>query len=203
MSHDEYLWTAIYGLYSLLINKVNCEEEYQSYFEKNPVAFDILNLNNIKSFEKSSSCSLPFDDDRGFTPEPDFIGIENTSCRVSIVELKTPFVGDITTSRADGNRAKFKAFTESFISQATEYAESIRDRSEARDIIKSEFGIEKISDYKIYLICGLKTDNDPRLVATLTSQRKIPTEIVFYDDLLERHFMTHITASGQLAWARV
>jgi hypothetical protein len=46
-------------------------------------------------------------------------------------ELKTPFVGRLTTSRSDGNRLKLKATPESYISQATEYVDSINERPDA------------------------------------------------------------------------
>ncbi|MBP6118438.1 MAG: hypothetical protein KBB19_03180, partial [Giesbergeria sp.] len=36
------------------------------------------------------------------------------------------------------------------------------------------------------IVYGLRADNDATLVNTLSAQRKVPTEIVFYDDLLDR-----------------
>jgi len=182
---DENLWRAIYDLYCLLKDRVNDEDAYQVFFECHPVVFSVLGLDDARSFEKRSTYSLPFDDDRNFRPEPDFVGVDRAAGRIVIVELKTPFVDEITTSRSDGNRAKFKASAESYISQATEYAESIRQRVEARDVIKRALNIERISDYPIVLVYGTGSDNDARLVSELAAQRKIPTEIVFYDTLFE------------------
>jgi hypothetical protein len=185
MLDDENLWQAIYDLYCLLMGRVNDEDAYQAFLEHHSIVFSVLGLDDAKSFEKRSTYSLPFDDDRNFRPEPDFVGVDRAAGRIVIVELKTPFVDEITTSRSDGNRAKFKASAESYISQATEYAESIRQRADARDVIKHALNIERVSDYRVVLIYGISSNNDARLVSELAAQRKIPTEIMFYDSLLE------------------
>lgn len=186
MTTDENLWAAIYDLYCLLADQTNEERSYQRLFEQHPVIFSVLGLDAVASFEKSSPNKIPFDLDRNFQPEPDFIGAEIPSGNVVIVELKTPFVGDITTARQDGNRAKFKALAESYISQTTEYVESIRQRSEAREIVKNVLGINKVADYRAVIVYGLNAENDANLVSTLAAQRKIPTEVIFYDELLDR-----------------
>lgn len=186
MKADENLWAAIYDLYCLLADKANEESSYQRLFEQHPVIFSVLGLDAAASFEKSSPNTIPFDPDRNFQPEPDFIGTALPSGNIVVVELKTPFVGDITTARQDGNRAKFKAVAESYISQATEYVESIRQRHEAREIVKNVLGVDKIADYRAIIIYGLCADNDANLVSTLAAQRKVPTEIIFYDELLDR-----------------
>lgn len=186
MTSDENLWAAIYDLYCLLSNQTNDENSYQRLFEQHHVIFSVLGLATAASFEKSSSNKIPFDPDRNFQPEPDFIAAELPSGNVVVVELKTPFVGDITTARQDGNRAKFKALAESYISQATEYVESIRQRPEAREIVKHVLGIDKIADYRAVIIYGRSSENDANLVSTLAAQRKVPTEIIFYDELLDR-----------------
>ena len=183
---DESLWAAIYALYCLLIDQVNDEASYQSLFEQHPAIFSVMGLDTSASFEKRSSNAIPFDPERNFQPEPDFICAEISSGNLVVVELKTPFVGEIKTARQDGNRAKFKAIAESYVSQATEYVESIRQRPDARDVVKSVLGISRIADYRAVIVYGLRADNDATLVNTLSAQRKVPTEIVFYDDLLDR-----------------
>lgn len=183
MLSAEKLWNAIYDFYCLLSGEVNDEDSYQKLFEQHPVIFTVLGIDRAESFEKSSPNTLPFDQDRGFHPEPDFIGANLETGILTVVELKTPFVGNITTSRSDGNRAKFKALAESYISQTTEYVESIRQNREARDVIKRVLSVSKTSDYRAKLIYARSSDNDPYLVNTIIAQRKIPTEIVFYDDL--------------------
>ena len=181
---DEQLWSAIYDLHVLLKEKKNEENLYQELFEKHPIIFSVIGVDIAKPFEKSSPYSLPYDEDKEYTPEPDFIGVELSAGNIIVVELKTPFVGDITTARHDGNRAKFKSLAEGYISQATEYVESIRQRSEARDVVKRELNFEKIADYRVKLIYGLSAENDNSLVSSLAAQRKVPTEIIFYDELL-------------------
>lgn len=183
---DESMWAAIYALYCLLIDQVNDEASYQLLFEQHFAIFSVMGLDAAASFEKRSSNEMPFDPDRNFKPEPDFICAEISSGNLVVVELKTPFVGEITTARQDGNRAKFKAIAESYLSQATEYVESIRQRSDARDVVKRVLGVSGISDYRVVIVYGLRAENDAILVNTLSAQRKVPTEIVFYDDLLDR-----------------
>lgn len=186
MSSAEQLWTAIYDFYCLLVSKNNEEASYQRLFEQHPAIFTVLGIDKAESFEKSSLNTLPYDQDRGFNPEPDFIGAEFEAGILTVVELKTPFVGNITTSRNDGNRAKFKAVAESYISQTTEYVESIRQNREARDVVKKVLNVSKTSDYRAKLIYALSAENDAHLVSSIMAQRKVPTEIVFYDDLFER-----------------
>lgn len=186
MSSADQLWTAIYDFYCLLISKNNEEASYQRLFEQHPAIFTVLGIDTAASFEKSSPNTLPFDEDRNFNPEPDFIGAEIEAGILTVVELKTPFVGNITTSRNDGNRAKFKAIAEGYISQTTEYVESIRQNREARDVVKKVLNVSKTSDYRAKLIYALSAENDAHLVSSIMAQRKVPTEIVFYDDLFER-----------------
>ena len=186
MTTDEQLWVAIYDLYCLLVSQTNDEASYQRLFEQHPVIFLVLGLDAAASFEKSSAHSIPFDPDRKYQPEPDFIGVELPAGNLVVVELKTPFVGDITTARQDGNRAKFKASAESYISQATEYVESIRQRPEAREAVKRVLDVKKIADYRTMIVYGQSSENDANLVSTLAAQRKVPTEVIFYDDLLDR-----------------
>ncbi|MFZ1643275.1 MAG: hypothetical protein WAV07_17950 [Candidatus Contendobacter sp.] len=174
---------------------MNDEASYQRLFERHPVIFSTLGLDLAVSFEQGSPNSIPFDSDRNFQPEPDFLGAESHTGNVVVVELKTPFVGDITTARQDGNRAKFKALAESYISQATEYAESIRGREEARAVVKPILKLTKIGGYRVLIIYALAEENDPVLISSLLMQRKIETKIVFYDELLDR--MTESYSSGR------
>jgi hypothetical protein len=183
---DKALWTAIYELWCLLNKGVNSEREYQKFFENNRIAFTVFDIDCAESFEKSSPNSLPYDLERNYTPEPDFIGVNKSSGVLSIVELKTPFVGSITTSRIDGKRLKFKAEAEQYISQSTEYKDSIHEHSDARKTIHSLFKIDQISDYRILLIYALSEENDVKAIANLCSKRSPKLEVIFYDVLLEK-----------------
>ncbi|MFM6311343.1 MAG: hypothetical protein ACKPGB_24380, partial [Dolichospermum sp.] len=100
--------------------------------------FKILGFDTFQSYEKSSGKRLPFDNDRNFRPEPDFLCGNIESCTVTVFELKTPFVKPFIVNRTDGNRAKLNATAESYLSQATEYAKSIQGSSEARSVVKSD-----------------------------------------------------------------
>ncbi len=180
------LWLAIYQLYELLQDRVNEEAKYQAYFEDNPVVFSVLGYSSHKSFDRSSSGALPRDADLNFSPEPDFLCAKINSSELTIFELKTPFVGKLTTSRStDGNRLKFKSIFESYISQALEYKDSIQQNQNSRDVVFSALGLSRISAYDIVLVCGLSQDNDAGDVAKLLSERNFPIRIQYFDGLLK------------------
>jgi len=159
MINEASLWKAAYELYKLLIEREDAEDKYQFYFEDYPVALEVLGLDVVKSFEKRSSNKLPYDAERGYCPEPDFIGANLSTGLVAVAELKTPFVGKLTTSRSDGNRAKFKANVESYISQATEYFESIRGRADARLAVQAALGVSVVSAYEAVVVIELDEEN--------------------------------------------
>lgn len=186
MSSDSALWSATYGLYRLLMDRETGEDKYQRFFEANPVALEVMGCSAVKSYEKRSGRQLPFDLEKNFRPEPDFLGLDFRAGTLSVIELKTPFVGAITTSRSDGKRKKFKADAESHLSQAMEYVESIKGREAARAAVAAEFGVERISSYRAVLVYGLSSENDPAEVARLCAGRSTACEVVFYDALLDQ-----------------
>lgn len=179
------LWQAIYDLYELLIEKVNDESAYQSYFEKYPVAFSPFGFDVALPFEKKSPCKLPFDSERNYRPEPDFIcGIRRTG-EVCVFELKTPFEPAAITSRSDGNREKFRATIETYIAQATEYVDSIREREAARTVVSEALQIDRISSYSIVIVYGLHNPEDAATIARLEDKRIPKTQIVPYDGVFD------------------
>ncbi|MBD2362296.1 DUF4263 domain-containing protein [Anabaena minutissima FACHB-250] len=186
MYSDVDLWRAIYALYELLVDQEKSEAKYQNFFESNPVVFKTLGFDTFQPYEKSSGKHIPFDSERGFRPEPDFLCANLESCTLTIFELKTPFVSPFIVERTDGNRRKFNATAESYISQATEYADSIRERPEARNVVKSDLSIPEISSYKIILIYGLAQDNNMADVSRLLENRTTQTSFLCYDSLLNK-----------------
>lgn len=207
MFSDLDLWNAIYALYELLVDKENSEAKYQYFFESNPVVFKILGFDTVQSYEKSSGKQIPFDNERGFRPEPDFLCANLESCTLTVVELKTPFVSQFIVERTDGNRRKFNATAESYVSQATEYIDSIRERSEARNVVKSDLLLRDISSYKIILIYGLAEDNDMAGVSRLLENRKTPTSFLCYDSLLnkliDKYLSTQRKTENRIGWSIV
>lgn len=177
---------AIYHLYELLAEKVNAESAYQGWAETNGVIFEVLGYDAVKPFEKRSGNCLPHDPERNFTPEPDFLCCDRATGIVTIFELKTPFVSDPITERGDGNRKKFNAKLESYLSQATEYADSIRERESARHVVKDALGLTAISACRICLVYGISDNADESAVTKLCENRKSVTEILFFDRLLNR-----------------
>ena len=180
------MWNAIYSLYKLLKEEENSEATYQNFFESNPIVFKILGFTYFQSYEKSSGKQLPFDKDRNFRPEPDFLCANLESSVVTIFELKTPFVSPLVIERMDGNRRKLNANAESYVSQATEYAESIRENSNTRKIVKTDLLLKNISSYRVVLVYGLAQNNDMSSVTKILENRKVPTTILCYDILLEK-----------------
>jgi len=149
------LWRALTDLLRLLQAKCNEEARYQTFFERHPVIFRALGFDRYASFEKSSGNVLPFDTEKGYTPEPDFLCAQTGAGQLTVFELKTPFVGDITTSRSDGNRLEFKATAETYLSQAREYVQSIRGNVAARQEVMRVLDLPAIADYDIVLVYGL------------------------------------------------
>ena len=181
------LWQGLLDFYGLLIEKQsNCEMDYQNLFESHSVLFIGLDVNNPKSFEKRSPNKLPYDEDLRLTPEPDFICLAEMSNALIIVELKTPFVGKITTARSDGNRAKLTSQAESYISQCAEYSHSILGNKGTRDYLCSLFCIDRISEVRIKLLYALSENNDVPLIESLCSHRNQRVEIITYDFLFNR-----------------
>jgi len=184
---DNSLWRGLLAFYGILIEKhSNCEEDYQNLFESHPILFIGLEAKSPRSFEKRSPNKLPYDEDLRFTPEPDFICLDEMSNAVIIVELKMPFVGKISTERSDRNRAKLTSRAETYISQCSEYCRSIIGNKETRDYLCSLFCIDRISEVRAKLLYALSEDNDLPLIESLCSQRIPRIEIITYDLLFNR-----------------
>tara|TARA_R110001599_G_scaffold16661_1_gene67616 strand:- start:850 stop:1488 length:639 start_codon:yes stop_codon:yes gene_type:complete len=186
MNTPSEIWKAIVQLYLLLYKGENKESTYQNYFENNDVVFKVLGMDRAISYEKSSEYKLPKDKERNYSYEPDFIGINESEGVVNIVDLKTPFVGSLTRSKYKGARVFFKQSANEYIGQATRYTKFIRGEREARERIKEHFGINNFSSYKIKLIYGLRCDNEDSEVEEILSDSGISTEIIFYDDVLDK-----------------
>ncbi|MBE9238737.1 DUF4263 domain-containing protein [Anabaena aphanizomenioides LEGE 00250] len=207
MYNDLDVWNAIYALYELLIEKEQLETKYQKFFESHPVVFKILGFDTFQSYEKSSRKQLPFDNDRDFRPEPDFLCGNIESCTVTVFELKTPFVKPFIVERTDGKRRKLNAYAEEYVSQATEYAESILESREARSVVKSDLSLPTISSYQIIIVYGLTEGNDMAGVSRLLNNRKIPTTFLCYDllldNLVDSYLNTRRTTENRTGWSIV
>lgn len=179
------LWRALTDLLRLLQARCNEEARYQTFFERHPVTFRALGFDRYASFEKASGNVLPFDTEKGYTPEPDFLCAQIGAGQLTIFELKTPFVGDITTSRSDGNRLKFKASAESYLSQAREYVQSIRGNVAARQEVMRVLDLPAVADYDIVLVYGLGQEWDEVTVRELLAGRSDQIQVVGFDQMLD------------------
>lgn len=96
-------WEAISAFYALLyFEKSNVERDYQTLFENYPCIFESIGIADYRALANNSPYKLAFDralGDNGMTPEPDFIGVERYSKSVTVIEIKTPVLGDIVRSR--------------------------------------------------------------------------------------------------------
>lgn len=206
MEERAKLWSAIFSMYDLLeCKRSNSEANYQRLLEDHPVILEILGFDRHESFEKKSTYTLPFDSDRNYTPEPDFIACDHRTGIVTVVDLKTPFVKKMTTSRSDGNRMKLSAEAEAYISQTTEYANSIRERPDARKIVCDAMDMDKITAYEILLLYGLDTEQPTTEVSELLAERKVPIKILGFDTLLsmliERYASCRPDKDAREGWA--
>lgn len=190
MNSDD-LWMATFELFCLLTDRVKDEESYQSYFERHPVVFQVLGFDSAASFEKKSGNRLPYCDDLGFTPEPDFICADTKSGEVTIFELKTPFETTAITKGAAKNRTKFKAKLETYISQTEEYIDCIQGNPEAREVVKDVLTLKEISSYAIKIVFGIFDPNEAISIANLSSKRKKELEIISFDGVLDRLVNTY------------
>ena len=179
------LWTAIYRLFRLLDDRISSEDEYQRFFENNPVVFEVLGYDAWASFEKRSGNRLPNDPDRGYRPEPDFICGRTTKGELVAFEIKTPIRRSMLTSLSPGKRKKFKADIESYISQTTEYVEFLRGFPEAREVACRTISMPVAKVFSGVLVYGLSWDGELPDIALMASRRSPPIEVIAYDQLLD------------------
>ena len=158
------------------------------------VVFLSLGFDANQPYEKKSANRLPYDDERGFTPEPDFLCAEYKSATLTVFELKTPYVSQAIVHRNDGNRKKLNANVETYLAQATEYADSIREREDARLTVILDLKMEKISSYKVCLVYGLEKENDPAEISRILANRKVHTIMLHFDSLLDHLSNTYRSA---------
>lgn len=185
LNKSNLLWHAIIELGSLIASKVNAEDSYQKFFERNPIAFTALGFDKAESFEKQSEFSLPYDEDRQYTPEPDFICALTSTGAVTVFELKTPFVDSPLTQRSDGKRMKLRAVLASYVSQTEEYMESIRERAEARVVVKNALSLTDISSYAGAVVYGLIEPNDALKLERLVARKTPPIQVVGFNQVLD------------------
>ena len=189
------LWRAIIELRSLLNAQVKDEDSYQRFFERNPIVFSALGFDAAEPFDKKSTFRLPFDEDRNFTPEPDFICADAASGRITVFELKTPFVPAPLTRRRDGNRRKFRANLQSYVAQTKEYIKSISENAKARSVVRQALKVEKISGYRGVVVYGMIKPEDVSDVVNEAEDLDIPFEIVGFNQILD-------TMAEKYYWSR-
>ncbi|MEY1556539.1 Shedu anti-phage system protein SduA domain-containing protein [Yoonia sp. R2331] len=182
MNHD--LWTSIYELYVLLEDNVQHEDAYQQFFENNPAVFPVLGFTHFASFERKSGNKLPYDAEGDRQLEPDFICGNPEYQRITIFELKTPVDADATTALNNGNRVKFRAILESYISQVAEYCEFISGNADARTAVAGKLGMGGVSTVDGILVYGLNDSSQNPVLEKLSARRSPPLKIIAFDSLL-------------------
>ena len=200
------VWKALFELSELLRAACNAEDAYQAYFERNPIVFEVLGYDAHSPFEQSSGTALPFDADRNFRPEPDFLCASRNSGTLTVFELKTPFVKKLITARSsDGNRAKLRAYVDSHVAQAKDYVGSIQGNAEARRIVRDALNLERIGAYEITLVCGLASKNDTQQVTQILARSVPPVRVLYFDTLLDllaaEYARQHHGVESRLGWS--
>lgn len=175
------LWSAIVDLYELIWRDQTAESQYQLFFEKHPVIFEVLGYDCQASFENRSRNNLPHDRDLNKDQEPDFIAGSSVKRHLEVVEIKTPIRGRMLVERRDGGRKKFRAEIEEYISQANEYKEHLERNQDARDAASAVLGFSTARNFGCTLICGLYSEQDAPEIKRLASIRNIT--FIFYDEL--------------------
>lgn len=179
------LWRAIYDLFSLLRENNLSERDYQHFFEMHQIVFGVLGFSSAASFEKSSGNRLPFDEDRGYQPEPDFICARRDTGELVVFEIKTPVERTVLTSRSDGQREKLKADVESYVSQTTEYVEFLQGNKEARESAAKTLGVTRTATYSGILVYGISTDEELVGLTKLVAGRTPRIQLIFFDQLFD------------------
>ena len=127
---------------------------------------------------------------------------------MTVFELKTPFVGHLITTRSgDGNRAKPREDLARHIAQAREYVSSIRGNADARATIRHLLQLERISDYRIDLVCGVAEENDAARLSEILAGVSPSTSVLHYDVLLQRladaYAQKHEGDKSRIGWCFV
>jgi len=198
---DNEIWQAVTELFFLLEQPDLPEEEYQLFFERNPCVFEVLGFDCFAPFDIKSGNKLPFDEERGFTPMPDFICGKRDVEEAVVFEIKRPDETRAVTARADGNRAKLRANIEGYVSQTCEYVKSIRGNSDARKAVCQTLEMNRIRSTSGFLLCGMSDDNDAPVVAELISERAPRIQYMYYDKLYNK--MCDAYARNRKQYARV
>ena len=181
------LWKAINELYQLLSFGCNTEQEFQEFFERNPIVFRTLGFDSWKPFDSRSGNQLPYDGDKEFQPQPDFICGISSPGEIVVFEIKTPLYAAMTTSRQDVKRTKFREKINSYISQTSEYVRFIRGSDTARVKIREIIGQSSYSSCRGVLVCGVNDPTESVDIARLMAQFGDPKiELLTYDTLLDK-----------------
>jgi hypothetical protein len=201
MHLDNEIWKSIGELFFLLKHPNLPEKEFQNFFERNPCVFNILGFDCHAPFEIESGNKLPFDEERGFTPMPDFVCGKRDTEEAVVFEIKRPDETRAVTTRGDGNRAKLRANIESYVSQTCEYVKSIRGNLGARKAVCKALDMENIRSTSGLLVCGISNDRDAPVVAELISEREPRIQYLYYDKLYEK--MCDAYARSRKQYAKV
>ena len=185
IAHDErniLLSNAIIWLDFLLKNNILAETNYQEFFEKNPIVFEILGYTEFYPFTKKSNQTLPRDRFSNLAPEPDFI-VKNCRGLFEIFEIKTPTDKTLTISR-NAYRKRFSAEMSSYLSQTMCYADYFRNPENRQTCFKL-YGIDIQENVPQKIIIGLNKHIDIREIHKLCDQYKHRIDIISYDDVLK------------------
>ncbi|WP_243349637.1 Shedu anti-phage system protein SduA domain-containing protein [Parabacteroides sp. FAFU027] len=182
-SHKYDLQQAIFWLEQLLNSDDIPEQDFQEFFESNPIVFQLLGYKQFHSFTKNSERKLPKDEYTELQPEPDFI-VETIRGLFEIFEIKTACDKKLIVD-TNKYRERFTAEVENYISQTIIYEQYFTRNPENRKKVNQSYNINIQEDLDIKIIIGRDNSIDKNKLHQFCRRIHYKIDILTYDDILK------------------
>jgi Shedu protein SduA, C-terminal len=173
---------------SVLANLVKQEElpedEFQRFFENNPIVCEIMGYE--RTYPKPV---LPLSN--GESLVPDFLG-RRPNGLYEIIDIKTPQERLIYTKK---HRTEFNAKMNQYIRQVLTYSKYFDDQQN-RQLVLGAYGFDIQKRPDTLIIAGKDSYVDKRQLHELTRDRAIALQIATYDDVLSNLLFHHARLYG-------
>lgn len=178
MSRQE-LENALYEIDFLLSYEIHGEnfgeDEYQKWFEKYRIVFDLLGYKNVIPHPR-----LEAEDQTKEVLIPDFL-VQGIDDIWSIFEIKRP---DTEILKNKTRRQDFYSSFSSYISQCLDYSEFFDDKAN-REAFNSKYNITVFKDPRCTLVSGRNEGLDKSIVQKLiVGRRNAIIDLKTYDDII-------------------
>jgi Domain of unknown function (DUF4263) len=188
------LENAIYELSNLLKTDEVKEKEFQNYFEKYDVVFNVLGYSKAYphlSLELTDRLKEKFDSD---VLIPDFFA-QKFNGNLDIFELKTPQESLIKYKRG---RTPFYAKINDYIAQAIQYSEYFEDQ-ENRNLFQKKYVLDIQKKVDTVIVAGRDEYLDKSHLHDEIRRRSNHLDIVTFDEILNRLTFFHTQQFGDTA----